>query len=355
MECTASRPLRLIAYAAVTISVFALIAVAFYRKGNNEAITYTRLLMGTVVEVTLMEGDRAGFDRAAESAFAEIGRLESLLSNYRPDSDVSRINAAAGHRVNVSDETIETIGYALKAAELSDGAFDPTVGALGRLWGYSSELERVPEKDAVAKFLPLVDYRAVSVDRAVMEAGLDRKGMAMNLGGVAKGYIAGKAVSALREAGVERGIVKAGGDMFVFQGEGAERPFIIGIQDPRGKGALGAVRLLNGAVSTSGDYERYFIKDGVRYHHILDPKTGYPARGVMSVTIVAEDPAMADALSTAVFVMGRVRGMALIERLDRVEGVIVDEAGGIFASSGMNRLEASDGVSIGDTVYQPAW
>ena len=346
MKSTAVKPIRLIVYFSVTLSVLGIIALALYRKDSNEATTYARLLMGTVVEITLMEGERAGFDRASEAAFAEIERLESILSNYKPESDVSRMNAAAGSSVKVSNETIEVIGYALDAAALSEGAFDPTVGVLGGLWGYSSELGRVPGKDAVAEVLPLVDYRDVSVDRATNEAGLDRKGMAINLGGVAKGYIAGRAVRALKEAGVERGIVKAGGDMYVFQGNASDRPFTIGIQDPRHKGAFGAALVLNGAVSTSGDYERYFVKDNVRYHHILDPKTGFPARGVMSVTIVAVDATMADALSTAVFVMGRVKGMALIEGLDNVEGVIVDDAGKVFASSGFKGAVPQD---LGET------
>src|SRR3990170_1462509 len=166
------------------------------------------------------------------------------------------------------------------------------------------------------------------------KVGLAKKGMALNLGGVAKGYIVDMAAGVLKAHGVKSAVVHAGGDMFVFQ-EDRTDPFTIGIQHPRKKGELlGEAHVYNGAVPTSGDYERYFEKDGVRYHHILDPKTGFPAKGTQSVTIIAEDPTSADALSTAVFVMGPEKGMELIERLEGVEGVFVHENGKVRTSSG---------------------
>ena len=157
--------------------------------------------------------------------------------------------------------------------------------------------------------------------------------MVLNLGGVAKGYIVKKAFEALEKEGVERAIIRAGGDMAVF-GADADTPFIIGIQHPRKKKLLGEAHVYDGAVSTSGDYERFFMKEGKRYHHILDPKTGWPAKGTRSVTIIAKDHTLADGLSTAVFVLGPEKGMALVESLESVEGVIVDENGVVTRSSG---------------------
>ena len=328
---------RFSTYIIISASVITLLAAAYFINSRKptESVNYTRSAMGTVVELTLMKGDQTRYDEAAEAAFAEIERLEALLSSYRPESDLSRINRSAGEAmVEVAPEVIAAVKAGLKVSLLSSGAFDPTVGVLAGVWGPSGEKGIVPSQDDLQRLLPLVDYRGVVVDEAAGKAGLAKRGMALNLGGVAKGYIAGRAAEVLKAHGVRRGIVHAGGDMFVFQ-EGREEPFTIGIQHPRKKGALLAeAYVYNGAVPTSGDYERYFEKDSVRYHHILDPKTGFPAQGTQSVTLVAQDPAMADALSTAVFVMGPVKGMELVERLEGVEGVIVDGDGNVKVSSG---------------------
>ncbi|MDP2689621.1 MAG: FAD:protein FMN transferase [Deltaproteobacteria bacterium] len=322
-----------LAYAAVAVSVMALLAASYLRK-DIESVTFSRSQMGTLVQITLMEGDESSYEAAANAAFDEISRLEGLLSSYRPESDVSRVSNAAGEKaVRVSPEVMEVIEEALMIARLSGGAFDPTVGALARAWGYSGEKGRVPAKEEVEKLLPLVDYTAVKVDAKGGTVMLAKKGMVLNLGGVAKGYIVKKAVEVLKARGMRRGIIHAGGDMTVFQ-TGEEKPFIIGIQHPREKKLLGEMLVNNGAVATSGDYERFFEKDGVRYHHILDPATGFPARKSRSATVTSVNPTQADALSTAVFVMGPEKGMELIESLDKVEGVLVDGRGKVFTSSG---------------------
>lgn len=336
MDMQGKKLRRLLAYAVVTLTVAVLLALPIYLKRGRESVTYTKMLMGTVLQITLTGGDAKRFDIAAEKAFDEIKRLEALFSSYMPDSDVSRISASAGDGpVIVSPEVITVLKSAVKAAELSNGAFDPTVGALGGVWGYSGERRYVPSKEEVGRVLSLVDYRGIIIDGSTMKAGLRKKGMVINLGGIAKGYIVSRAVEVLQREGVERGIIHAGGDMVVFQKKGAgQKAFKIGIQHPREKRLLGEVDLYNGAVSTSGDYERYFVKDGVRYHHILDPSTGFPADGCRSVTIITEDPTMADALSTAIFVLGPEKGMALIQGLDGVEGVIVDSNGKVTTSKG---------------------
>ncbi|HHL39499.1 MAG TPA: FAD:protein FMN transferase [Deltaproteobacteria bacterium] len=325
-------------YIAVTAFVALVVTAAFLRAPQPERSveTYARIAMGTLVEVALYDGDRSRFDEAAEAAFAEIERLEALLSAYRPDSDVARLGAGRGP-VRVSAETVEVVETALRIARLSGGAFDPTVGVLGALWSFDGSERPVPSDGEIERLLPLVDYRGIVVDARESTVELRRGGMAVVLGGVAKGFIVGRAVDALKSHGVTAGIVTAGGDMTVFGGSG--RPFTIGIRHPRAPGRLlGELRIADGAVATSGDYERFFMKDGVRYHHIIDPSTGRPARASQSATVVAADPALADALSTAMFVMGADRAVTLADSLDGVECLVVDAQGGIHMSKGMEEM-----------------
>ncbi|MBI5887051.1 MAG: FAD:protein FMN transferase [Deltaproteobacteria bacterium] len=329
-----------IGYAITVAVVFTLLAASIairyglVAKTGPQNVTFKKMLMGTVVELTLRD-DGQDLDKAAQAGFAEIERLEPVFSNYIKESETTRISLNAGKLVNISPDTIAVLKKALMVAEVSKGAFDPTIGALAKVWGPSGEKGVVPSEAEVKKLLLLVDWKKIIVDETGGKAGLAEKGMSINLGGVAKGYIAWKAAEAVKADGIRRCIIKAGGDMYVFQDMADNpKPFIIGIQHPRSKALLGEVYVDSGAISTSGDYERFFEKAGVRYHHILDPKTGFPARKSMSVTIVSKDPTLGDALSTAVFVMGPVDGMALIERLDNVEGVIVDANGKVTASSG---------------------
>lgn len=321
-------------YISIVAFVFGLLGLTLIRTKPTEAVVYNKMLMGTLVEITLYEEGGVDTDRAAETAFAEIERLERVFSSYIPESDVSKVSTnAGGGPLRVAPEVIEALKTAIKVSDLSEGAFDPTVGALARLWGYSGEKGAVPSRKDISKALPLVDYKKIELDEKAGTVRLAKKGMQLNLGGVAKGYIVKKAFEALKREGVGRAIIHAGGDMAVFGGS-AERPFTIGIQHPREKKLLGEAYVSDGAVSTSGDYERFFMKDGKRYHHILDPETGWPAAKTRSVTIIASDHTLADGLSTAVFVLGPEKGMALIESLGSVEGVIVDANGVVTISSG---------------------
>ncbi|OGQ56627.1 MAG: hypothetical protein A3J24_00610 [Deltaproteobacteria bacterium RIFCSPLOWO2_02_FULL_53_8] len=326
-------------YAAAVAIVFSLLAISIgvrygvFSASEPQSVTFKKMQMGTIVELTLWENGQ-NLDIAAEAGFAEIARLEPVFSSYISGSDASQISANSGRPVPVKPETIIVIKKAVEAARLSNGAFDPTIGGLMRVWGPSGEKGVVPSEDKINRLLPLIDWKKIKIDEERQEAGLSAKDMSINLGGVAKGYIAWRASEAVKAKGVRRCIIKAGGDMYVFQTEtNKPAPFIIGIQDPRNNRLLGEVYVESGAISTSGDYERFFEKDGVRYHHILDPKTGFPARRSRSVTIISKDPTLGDALSTAVFVMGPEDGMALIERLEGVEGVIVGEDGKVITSS----------------------
>lgn len=327
---------KIITAIAVTACVFFIILLSVYNKKPAE-IKYTRLLMGTVVEITIAGSDETRLNAAAADAFDEIKRLEGLMSHYKDNSDVSRINKAAGKEAQViANETMDVINASIKVSQITGGAFDITMGVLGNLWRFTKDDNgdfTPPSEEEVKKLLPLIDYRLIIIDKKNNTVKLAKQGMKINLGGIAKGYIVGKAAEVLKKRGIKKGIVHAGGDMAVFQ-EPGDAPWLIGIQDPRDKDKLvGTIRAYNTAVSTSGDYERFFIKDGVRYHHIMDTSTGFPANKCRAVTILAKDSTLADALSTAIFVMGHDEGMKLIEKLPDVAGLIIDSDGRITVSS----------------------
>lgn len=329
----------ILTYLLVIFVAVLILAVSIIRKNQSAEIKYTRLLMGTVVEITLYGNDEQLLKPASDAGFEEIKRLEALMSHYQDDSDVSRINKNAGKEpVKVSQETIDVIETAKKASEMSSGAFDITMGVLGKVWHFTKDDKGEPvppEKEDVEPILPFIDYKQVIIDKDTSTVKLGRNGMRINLGGIAKGYIVSKAVEKIKAKGIKKGIIHAGGDMFVFN-ESQDKPFKIGIRHPREQGKIiGTIEILSGAVATSGDYERFFIKDGIRYHHIMNPKTGFPASKVQAVTIVFKDGTLADGLSTAVFVMGLEDGMKLIEKLPGVEGLIVDADGNTHLSSGL--------------------
>jgi thiamine biosynthesis lipoprotein len=258
------------------------------------------------------------------------------MTTWKPDSEVSRINAAAGdHPVAVSDETLEVIQMAQKSSELSHGAFDITFYALHGLWKFDEDLEKkVPSKKELQKRLKLVDWRQVKVDAEKKTVFLAKKGMGIGLGGIAKGYAVDRAVKVLRAKGFANAIVQAGGDL-MCAGTKAGGPWTAGIRDPRGgrNDVFARLQLKDHAFSTAGDYERFFFLDGKRYHHIIDTKTGYPATKSRSVTIYAPTALLADALDDAVFIMGWKAGIEMVEGIDDVGAVVVDDKGEVHMSS----------------------
>jgi thiamine biosynthesis lipoprotein len=287
----------------------------------------THMTMGTAVTATAWTANDAGAVAAFEAVFAEFDRLDALMSVWRDGSDVTRLNAAAGlHPIPVSAEVSELLVVARQVSEWTDGRFDITFGALAGLWkfDYQDKDGTVPARADVLARLPLINYRDVELDERANTAFLKRQGMRVNLGGIGKGYAVDRAVGILRARGFTDFMVQAGGDLYVA-GRRGDRPWRLGIRDPRGPAdqSFAALDLTDGTFSTSGDYERFFIKDGRRYHHILDLSVGEPARGCRSVTLVTEQAVIADALAKGVFILGPDAGMALIERLPKVEGVIV--------------------------------
>jgi len=295
--------------------------------------------MGTSVHLvayTTAAVDPPAVERAFDAALAEIRRLEAVLSEWRDDSDVGRINANAGSWVEIGPETLEVLEKSLWAGQMSDGTFDITFQSMSSLWKFGSAQDAnpaVPSAAEVARARTRVDYRRVELEREPKRARIPRQ-FAIGLGGIAKGYIVDRAAAALRSAGLHSFLVQAGGDLYGAGKKPDGSRWVSGIQDPRGpQGSFFAsVELEDHAFSTAGDYARAFIHNGKRYHHILDPRTGYPASASRSVTVWARDALTADMVDDAVFILGPERGLALVEAMDGVGVVIVDASNEVWTS-----------------------
>jgi thiamine biosynthesis lipoprotein len=295
-----------------------------------------QMQMGTLVSVTAVARNEAVAHAAATAGFAEIRRLEELLSTWIAASELSRVNASAGIQpIHVSTETLTVVSRAIQAAEMTDGGFNIAIGPAVEAWSVT-ESQRIPEESELNALRPLVDLQAVHVDVRKQTIYLDKPGMRIDVGGIGKGYAADQAVEALRKAGSIAGVVALSGDIKTFGRLPGGKKFPVGIQHPRKDGTVLAwIDLEDEAISTAGDYERFFERDGVRYHHILDPHTLQPARRCQSVTVVAREGIWADGLDTGIFVMGAELGMQLVEALPDVEAIMVDAEGHVHVSSGL--------------------
>jgi thiamine biosynthesis lipoprotein len=295
--------------------------------------------MGTELKVSVWTSDDVRAEAATAAVFGEFDRLDGLMSVWKEGSDIVRLNAAAGVApVAVSRETREVLTIAHQISEQTGGAFDVTFAALSGLWKFDDQDKdgTVPDSREIRRRLPFINYRELVVDEAAGTALLKRKGMRVNLGGIGKGYAVDRAVEILRGRGLRDFMVQAGGDMYV-SGKRGDRAWRLGIRDPRGPAdrVFAALDLTDGTFSTSGDYERFFMKNGRRYHHILDLSVGEPATKCRSVTLVTERAVIADALAKGVFILGPDEGMALIERTPGVSGVIVSAKNEVSISSGL--------------------
>lgn len=298
--------------------------------------------MGTVVE-TIAEGDAEAALRASvESAYREMNRLSDVMNHYDPRSIVSAINDAAGLRpVPVPRELMDVLAMAGRVSRRSKGAFDITIAGL-RGWRFRQDDPRLPEAGDIARALPLVDWRMLRLDPRANSAFLERREMRVDLGGIAKLYILEAGVRSIAHAGAVRVMVNGGGDVVVAGRENSS-PWRIGVRDPRApEKLLGVVELRRGFVASSGDYERFFERDGRRYHHILDPRTGYPTGGPRGVTLVAERLEAVNGLGVAVMVLGMKEGARLVEATPGLDALIVGRDGRVWLSKGMRaRLRAS--------------
>lgn len=291
-------------------------------------------VMGTELAITALHADADLLDRALDAAVLEIRRVEDLMTDWRA-SPLTTLNQVEGNGpFEMPAELASLIDRGLAVAELSGGAFDPTFRTFGKLWDFKAVPPKLPQQAAIDRALARCGWQKVEVDLAT--AKITRpEGMEIGLGGIAKGYGVDRAMAVLMEFGIEHAVVNAGGDLKAL-GRNFDDLWSIAIRHPRDREqVIALLPISNTCVVTSGDYERFFEYQGKRYHHILDPRTGYPAEGCMSATVVSPDAAIADALATAVCVLGVEKGFALIESLPRIDALAVDMDGKVHATSGL--------------------
>ena len=327
----------------IIVSIMVLSLVLGGCASSGVLLKRSQLLMGTLVWVSAVAPTEPDAQHAMTAGLQEIQRLEQILSTWIPDSELSRVNASAGQRpLQVSSETFEVLEQSMKMNRLTNGRLNIAIGPAVEVWNVSRE-RQIPTQDVLDTVRPLTRLDHLQLDQDSRAVFLAKPGMRLDIGGIGKGYAADRATMVMKQAGATAGVVAISGDIKTFGRMPDGERFVFGIQHPRKDGALlGWLELEDEAVSTAGDYQRYFIKEGIRYHHILDPQTLRPARLSQSVTVIAQEGVVADGLDTGIFVMGPEQGMALIERLDDVEGVIVGEDGDVFLSSGLRgrlRLE----------------
>lgn len=302
-------------------------------------------IMGTAVRVELWHDDATAARAAMSAVMDEMHRIDALMSPYKPESELSRINREAAHKpVGISKEMFDLIARSIEFSKLSGGAFDITFSSVGYLYDYREHVK--PTDAQIAKALPGINYRHLQLDPRGRTIHYARPGVRIDLGGIAKGYAVDNCIAILKGRGITNAIVTAGGDTRLL-GDRRGRPWNVGIRDPRRRGEVAAVLpLADVAISTSGDYERFFEEDGVRYHHIINPRTGKSATGVHSVTIIGPDGITTEGLTKSVFVKGPKEGMRLIESLKGIDAIIIDDAGHMLYSPGLRDVVRAEPVPV---------
>lgn len=312
----------------------AMLVILLFSSANAEWHSDEQDKMGTRVEVRFWSEDEAAAQALLARAMAEFDRIEALMSTYMASSEMSRINRDAFEQPQViSEELFQLLERSLELSALTDGAFDISYDSVGSLYDFRARIK--PDAMEIAGTLESINYKKIVLNGDDFSVSFLQPGMRINLGGIAKGYAVERIISLLADAGVDHALATAGGDTRI-RGDRRGKPWIVGIRDPNDDAAIFTrLALVDEAISTSGDYERFFIEGDQRYHHILSPADGRPVKGVRSVTIVGPDATMTDGLSTSVFVMGPKAGLDLIATLPGYEAVVITDTQ-LYYSDGLN-------------------
>jgi thiamine biosynthesis lipoprotein len=305
-------------------------------EDSKDPVSKTEMFMGTVIKVTLYDHQS---DEVMDKVFDKLKEIDDIVSINKKGTEIDEVNKNAGIKpAKMSDTSFDIISSGLKYSKLSNGDYDITVGPLVKLWSIGLPEAKVPTQDEIDNAKKLIDYDKVQINEDTKEVYLEEKGMMLDLGSIAKGYAADEAVRVLKEAGVKRAIVDLGGNIFAMGSKSEDKGWTIGIQDPvelRGN-ALGSLEVKNKTVVTTGIYERFIEKDGVKYHHILNPETGYPYdTNISGISIIADKSIDADALSTLIFTKGLEDGLKMVDDMKNVEAVFVTNDKQVYITSGL--------------------
>lgn len=295
-------------------------------------------LLGSPFEITVVAKDTIEGNFYVNVAVNEVKRIENLISDWIPTTQISQVNQNAGIvPIKVNNEVFELVERALKISKLTDGAFDISYASMDKIWKFDGSMKEMPSPEAIKKSVERIGYEKIILDTKNKTIFLKDAGMKLGLGGIGQGYIADKVKEVLQAKGCTAGIVNVSGDINTWGSQIDGKPWTVGIVNPVNKNKVFATfPMIDSAVETSGSYEKYVTFNNIRYSHIIDPRSGYPATGVVSVSVFAKQTEIADALATGVFVLGVEVGLNLINQLKGIECIIVDDKGKIFTSKGID-------------------
>jgi thiamine biosynthesis lipoprotein len=317
--------------------LFFFVLIGLYSYGQVE---YKRKvsLLGSPFEITVVSKDSIEGNRFADLAISEVKRIENQISDWIPTTQISLVNKNAGIQpVKVDSEVFDLVGRANKISEITDGAFDISYASMDKIWKFDGSMTSMPTEEAIKKSVAKIGYKNIILNQKDQTIYLKLPGMKLGLGGIGQGYIADKVKDLLMANGCQSGIVNVSGDINAWGKQINQQPWTVGIINPMNKNKVFATfPLENSAVETSGSYEKYVVFNGIRYAHIIDPRTGYPAQGVVSVSVFAKQTEIADALATGIFVLGVEVGLDLVNQLKGIECIMVDDKGKIFTSKGID-------------------
>lgn len=296
------------------------------------------ILLTSPFEITVVAKDTIQANVYIEMAIAEVKRVENLVSDWKPETQISHVNQNAGIQpIKVDDEVFQLVKRSMKISKLTDGAFDISYASMDKIWKFDGSMKAMPTPEAIKKSVEKVGYQKIILNETEKTIFLRDKGMKLGLGGIAQSYIADNIRDLLKKNGCTSGIANVSGDIAAWGKQPDGKPWTVGIINPMNRDKVFATfPLIDSSVETSGTYEKYVEFDGVRYSHIINPKTGYPAQGIVSVTVFAKQTEIADGLAKGVFLYGVEAGLDLINQLKGIECIIVDSKGKIFASKGID-------------------
>ena len=318
----------------VTLFLLSMTFVSFGQMTHKRKLS----MLGSPLEITVVAKDTIQGNQYIDLAITEVKRIEYLISDWIPSTQISQVNKNAGSKpVKVDKEVFDLVGRAIKVSQITSGAFDISYASMDKIWKFDGSMKAMPTEEAIKKSVSKIGYKNIILDSKEQTIFLKNEGMKLGLGGIGQGYIADKVKELLFSKGCTSGIVNVSGDINAWGRQPDGNPWTVGIVNPLNKNKVFATfPLEDSAVETSGNYEKYVIFNGIRYSHIIDPRTGYPAQGVVSVSVFAKQTEIADALATGIFVMGVEVGIDLVNQLKGVECIMVDDKGKIHSSKGID-------------------